>query len=225
MATILAPTQKLPQGAPGREWRASRATPCEGMPWQFGAGTRIVAMATAWVHRRRFNWRTRQYGKKHRQKTSKIPDNPQNGRAPRDMVLCVSWFGQAVENYLGQFLEKLQKIWKKYKKMPAKGAREARPFVAAAIVFCTFSIFLQFFQKMAQVVFHTNNARCNQRVEKRLLGNGAEVAAVAERACLRLLINHAFPSCLFTLPRIKPKCPPQKKSIFDSSHFLSASFD
>ena len=30
MATILAPTQKLPRLRPGREWRASRATPCEG---------------------------------------------------------------------------------------------------------------------------------------------------------------------------------------------------
>lgn len=37
-----------------------------------------------------------------------------------------------VENYLGHFLEKLQKIWKKYKRLPAKGAREARPFVAEA---------------------------------------------------------------------------------------------
>ena len=30
LATILAPTQKLPRGPPGREWRASRGTPCEG---------------------------------------------------------------------------------------------------------------------------------------------------------------------------------------------------
>ena len=30
MATILAPTQKLQRLRPGREWRASRATPCEG---------------------------------------------------------------------------------------------------------------------------------------------------------------------------------------------------
>ena len=51
-----------------------------------------------------------------------------------------------VENYLGHFLEKLQKISKKYKKMPAKGAREARPFVAEAIV-CTFSIFFCKFTK------------------------------------------------------------------------------
>ena len=51
-----------------------------------------------------------------------------------------------MENYLGHFLEKLQKIWKKYKKLPAKGAREARPFVAGAF-FCTFSIFFAIFTK------------------------------------------------------------------------------
>ena len=38
MATILAPTQKLPRLRPGREWRASRAISCEGeavaiFPW------------------------------------------------------------------------------------------------------------------------------------------------------------------------------------------------
>ena len=38
-----------------------------------------------------------------------------------------------VQNYLVHFLEKLQKIWKKYKKLPAKWAREARPFVDEAI--------------------------------------------------------------------------------------------
>ena len=38
--------------------------------------------------------------------------------------------------------------------MPAKGAREARPFVVEAI-FILFPYFLQFFQKMAQVVFHS----------------------------------------------------------------------
>ena len=43
-------------------------------------------------------------------------------------------------------MEKMQKIWKKYKTWPAKGAREARPFVAGAIV-CTFSIFFAFFPK------------------------------------------------------------------------------
>ena len=53
---------------------------------------------------------------------------------------------QAVENYMGHFLEQLQKIWKKYKQLPAKGAREARPFVAEAIC-CTFSIFFAIFPK------------------------------------------------------------------------------
>ena len=60
-----------------------------------------------------------------------------------------------VENYLGHFLEKLQNIWKKYKQLPAKRAREARPFVAEAVFLYFFHIFLQFLQKMAQVVFHT----------------------------------------------------------------------
>ena len=43
-------------------------------------------------------------------------------------------------------MEKLQKILKKYNKWPAKGAREARPFVAEAF-FCTFSIFFAIFPK------------------------------------------------------------------------------
>ena len=30
LATLLTQTQKLPRGPPGREWRASRATTCEG---------------------------------------------------------------------------------------------------------------------------------------------------------------------------------------------------
>ena len=40
----------------------------------------------------------------------------------------------------------LAKNMEKVQKMPAKGAREARPFVAEAI-FCTFSIFCAIFPK------------------------------------------------------------------------------
>ena len=52
-----------------------------------------------------------------------------------------------VENYLGHFLEKLQKISKKYKKLPTKEAREARPFVDEAN-FCTCSIFFAIIPKI-----------------------------------------------------------------------------
>ena len=69
-----------------------------------------------------------------------------------------------MENYLGHFLEKLQKIWNKYNKLPAKGAREARPFVAEAICY-TFFILFAIFPKIAQVVFHKLAARtCLKRM-------------------------------------------------------------
>lgn len=49
----------------------------------------------------------------------------------------------SVENYLGYFLEKLQKIWKSTKNYPSnKGARFARPFCWQFVVlFPYFSIF------------------------------------------------------------------------------------
>ena len=43
-------------------------------------------------------------------------------------------------------LGKIDKNWKKCKQWPAKGAREARPFVDEAI-FCTFSVFFAIFPK------------------------------------------------------------------------------
>ena len=55
-------------------------------------------------------------------------------------------FPLSVENYLGHFLEKLQKILKKYKKLPQqqRGALRA-PLLLA--FFCTFSIFFVVFPK------------------------------------------------------------------------------
>ena len=52
VAIILARTQKMPRGPPGREWRASRTTPCE---------RKLVAFF-AWVPELwgRFNWRAPQ---------------------------------------------------------------------------------------------------------------------------------------------------------------------
>ena len=47
---------------------------------------------------------------------------------------------------LGPFFGKFAKDGKSTKIAPAKGAREARPFVAGAM-FCTFSIFLAIFPK------------------------------------------------------------------------------
>ena len=58
------------------------------------------------------------------------------------------WSTTTVENRQGQFFRKLQKIWKKYKKWPAKGAREARPFVAKAFVLVLSRKLLQFYQKL-----------------------------------------------------------------------------
>ena len=67
----------------------------------------------------------------------------------RDFPLCkTTW---------SIFLENLQKNMEKVQKLPAKGAREARPFVAGAI-FCTFSIFFAI-KKMDQVVLHKDRIR------------------------------------------------------------------
>ena len=57
---------------------------------------------------------------------------------------CVSF--QAVENYLGHFLGKLQKIWKKFNKLLQQqwGALRA-PLLPA--IFCTFSICFAIFPK------------------------------------------------------------------------------
>ena len=67
-----------------------------------------------------------------------------------------------VKNYLGHFLEKLQNIWKKYKTLPAKGAREARPFVAEAVL-CTFSIFFAILPKNGPGSFPQIH-QCNDEV-------------------------------------------------------------
>ena len=61
---------------------------------------------------------------------------------------------QLVENYLGHFLEKLQKNIEKVQTNAGKRGGRSAPLCCWGIC-CTFSIFLAIFQKMAQVVFHT----------------------------------------------------------------------
>ena len=53
LATSLAPAQRLPQLLPRTEWRAKRVTPYQEhhMAIVAGGGARIVATATAWIHR------------------------------------------------------------------------------------------------------------------------------------------------------------------------------